>query len=147
MGREVLCYQKNKNDAGVTVDKSILAESMQNAHVWEEEQQLSMTQLATVLTEANNMVFTACFTTKPSEKKVAEDLSALKGKPDAKKAKELAKECLLGNEQTLVCRLSKAEGKLGRSLVIDIPTQGYRQIDHRTIKWIILDNVKYIVKK
>ena len=59
----------------------------------------------------------------------------------------LAKKCLVGHEQTMVCRLSKAEGKLGRSLVIDLPTQGYRQVDHRTLKWLVIDNVKYIVKK
>jgi len=47
----------------------------------------------------------------------------------------------------MVCRLSKAEGKLGRSLVIDLPTQGYRQVDHRTLKWLVIDNVKYTVKK
>ena len=43
--------------------------------------------------------------------------------------------------------MSKAEGKFGRSLVIDLGSEGYRQVDHRTIKWLIIDNVKYIVNK
>jgi len=47
----------------------------------------------------------------------------------------------------MTSRLSRAEGKLGRSLVIDLPTQGYRQVDHRTLRWLIVDNIKYIVKK
>jgi hypothetical protein len=43
-----------------------------------------------------------------------------------KNPKVLAKELLSGKESTIVGRLSKADGKLGRSLVIDLPTQGYR---------------------
>ena len=45
---------------------------------------------------------------------------------DTKVANELAKELLLGKESIITGRLSKAEGKMGRSLVIDLPTQGYR---------------------
>ncbi len=50
---------------------------------------------------------------------------------DLKNPKALAKDLLTGKESTIVGRLSKADGKLGRSLVIDLPTQGYRQVDHR----------------
>ena len=59
----------------------------------------------------------------------------------------LSKEVLVGKETTLTGRLSRAEGKLGRSLVIDLPTQGYRQVDHRTLRTLIIDNVKYTVKR
>ena len=89
-----------------------------------------------------------CFHAKPNEKKIQELLGAHKGGPkNAVEAKEWAKECMEGPEVTLIGRLSKAEGKLGRSLVIDLPSQGYRQVDHRTIKWIVIDNVKYNLKK
>ena len=66
---------------------------------------------------------------------------------DPATAKSLAKELLVGKETTIVGRLSKAEGRMGRSLVIDLPTQGYRQVDHRTLKHLVIDNVKYAVKK
>ena len=66
---------------------------------------------------------------------------------DKSKVKALSKELLEGKESRIVGRLSQAAGKLGRSLVIDLPTQGYRQVDHRTIKWLIIKNVKYIVNK
>ena len=78
---------------------------------------------------------------------VVEKLKDVKGKLNAAKALELAKELLKGKESTLTARLSRADGKLGRSLVIDLPTQGYRQVDHRTLRWLIVDGIKYIVKK
>jgi len=58
---------------------------------------------------------------------------------------ELAKVALTGKECKLVGRLSRAEGKLGRSLVIDLPTQGYRLVDHRSLRWLIIKNKKYTV--
>ncbi len=66
---------------------------------------------------------------------------------DKAKLKALAHEILEGKETTLVGRLSKSIGKLGRSLIIDLPTQGYRLVDHRTLKWLIIKNVKYVVSK
>lgn len=63
-----------------------------------------------------------------------------------KDGKALAKEILSGKETTVIGHLSKTEGKLGRSLVIDLPSKGYRQVDHRTLKWLIIRNVKYSVK-
>jgi hypothetical protein len=125
--KEVFCLEKNFNDRGVTIDKEIMRDNMNSANVWDYEEQISMTNLASKLTEANNMCFQVQFTTKPSEKRIVEMLSELKKAPkDAKEIKELAKECLTGSENTQVCRLSKAEGKLGRSLVVELSSMGYR---------------------
>ncbi len=45
------------------------------------------------------MCFQVCFNTKPSEKKIAENLSEIKGKlKNAAAMKELAKECMQGKE-------------------------------------------------
>ena len=99
------------------------------------------------MAEANSKCFTVCFTTKVDDKMVQEKLKGIKSKLSADKARNLAKEILIGKETQLTGRLSRAEGKLGRSLVIDLPTAGYRQVDHRTLKWFIVDNVKYTVKK
>jgi hypothetical protein len=59
-----------------------------------------------------------------------------------------------GKERVLRGRLIKPEPLLGRSMVEDLdakPEQGdlrgrVRQVDHRTIKWLIVENKKYIVK-
>ena len=76
------------------------------------------------MADANSKCFTVCFTTKVDDKMVVEKLKDVKGKLNAAKALELAKELLKGKESTLTARLSRADGKLGRSLVIDLPTQG-----------------------
>ena len=130
------------------IDKSILRDEMENANLWGSEERVSMTDLATIMTLADNMCFQVCFNCKADEKSVMEKLKAIKAKPqDAAAAKALAKDCLKGREQTLICRLSKSEGKLGRSLVIDLVSGSFKQIDHRTIQWIVCNNVKYILKK
>ena len=135
------------SDKSIEISKDILEYEMHNASVFAEEEKLSLTKVATLLTEANSKCFTVCFTTKVDEKWILEKLNDVKAKPDAAAAKALAKEMLVGKETTLTARISRSEGKLGRSLVIDLPSQGFRQVDHRTIKWLIIDNVKYTVKK
>ncbi len=55
-----------------------------------------------------------------------------------------------GEDRKLRGRLVNAEPLLGRSMVQDLDiTKGnpLRQVDHRTIKWLIVDDVKYEVKK
>lgn len=143
-GDQIMCKSSGKN---IEISKDILEYEMHNSSVYAEEQKISLTNVATQMAEANSKCFTVCFTTKLDDKLVQEKLKDIKSKLTADKVKALSKEVLLGKESELVARLSRAEGKLGRSLVIDLPTQGYRTVDHRTIKWIIIDNVKYIVKK
>lgn len=143
-GDQVICRSQGKN---IEISKDILEYEMNNASVHGEEEKISLTNVATKLAEANSKCFTVCFTTKVDDKMVQEKLKGVKGKLSAAQAKELAKEVLVGKETELTGRLSRAEGKLGRSLVIDLPTQGYRQVDHRTLKWLVIDNIKYTVKK
>lgn len=61
-----------------------------------------------------------------------------------------AKGIIEGEECTMVCHLIKAESSLGRSTVIDLTTKHankFRQVDHRSINYIIINNVKYVLKK
>jgi hypothetical protein len=55
-----------------------------------------------------------------------------------------------GSERTLRGRLVKPEPLLGRSMVEDLDIGGakgrLRQVDHRTIKSLVLEGVKYLVK-
>lgn len=143
-GDSVICRSEGKS---IEISRDILQYEMHNSSVFGEEQKLPLTQVATKMAQANSKCFTVCFTTKVDEKMVQEKLKKIRNKLSADKAKALAKELLVGEEKVMTARLSRAEGKLGRSLVIDLPTQGYRQVDHRTLRWFISDNIKYTVKK
>lgn len=122
-GDQVLCKSEGMM---IDISKDIMEYEMHNSAVFAEEQKSSLTKVATALADANNKCFTVCFTTKVDEKNVAEKLKDVKGKLSAAQASQLAKDLLVGKESTYSARLSKAEGKLGRSLVVDLPSQGYR---------------------
>lgn len=129
----------------ITISRDILEYEMHNACVFTKEEKLPLTKVVKVLKEAHSTAFTINFNCKVDDKQVAEKLKACSEK-EFKESKSLAKELLLGKESTIIGRLSKSEGKLGRSLMINLENAMYAQVDHRTINWIILKNVKYIVK-
>ncbi len=122
---------------------------MYNASVFAKEEKLALTKVAKILADANTACFTVCFLAKVDEKVVKEKLQNLTAADlqNKKKISEIAKELLTGKETVIVGRLANSVGKLGRSLVVDLPTQGFKQVDHRTLKWLIIKNVKYIVSK
>ena len=97
---------------------------MYNASVFATTEKLALTKVAKILEEAKTVCFTVCFTTKVDEKVIKEKLSKLTKKEIQDKAnlKATVKDLLEGKETVVVGRLSKAMGKLGRSLLIDLPT-------------------------
>lgn len=118
---------------------------MYNASVFEKEEKLPLTKVVKILKEANSAALTINFNCKVDEKAVKEKLEHISEK-DFKDSKKLAAELLKGKETTMIGRLSKSEGKLGRSLMVGLDTHAYGQIDHRNINWLILKNIKYVVK-
>jgi hypothetical protein len=99
---------------------------MFNSDVFASEEKLSLTKVAEKLEQANTACFTVCFNTKIDEKDVVMKLSEASEDDFKHNSKKLAGELLNGEERILVGRLAGGERKLGRSLVIDLPTQGFR---------------------
>ena len=100
-----------------------LIEKCLSADLWEEEIKLTQTKLAELFITLYNVPFTVCF-----------DKQA-----DAKTGKV--------EERVLRGRLMNPEPLMGRSNVEDLDiTEGHnlRQVDHRTLKWIIVKGVKYL---
>lgn len=96
-----------------------LLESAFSADQFAKEEKITKTQAAEILTTSYNRPFTVSFE-----------------KSD-------------GTERTLRGRLVRPEPLLGRSMVedLDAPVNNrVRQVDHRTINWIIVENVKHVVK-
>jgi hypothetical protein len=96
-----------------------------SADYFAEEVTTTMTDVAEKLVTSHNRPLTVCFIKQ-----------AKKGEED-------------GEERVLRGRLVKHESLLGRSYVEDLDkteNDRIRLVDHRTIRWLVVDGVKYTVK-
>lgn len=100
--------------------QKLIEETMFSATQFENEESVSQTKAAEILVNAGDNVLTAVFTKKD------------------------------GSERTIICKLASTEHLLGRSTVMDLAEiftgNPLRQVDHRTIKSIIIKGTKYTVK-
>ena len=93
-----------------------LVQVCKSADIYTSEEKVTKTRAAEILTTSYNIPFTVVFE-----------------KAD-------------GTERTLRGRLIHPEPLLGRSMVYDFDQEGERLVDHRTIKSLTVDHVKYTVK-
>jgi hypothetical protein len=105
-----------------TVRGGPLVESASSADQFHTEKKTTKTAVARVLIAAHNRPFTVCFE-----------------KAD-------------GSERVLRGRLVKHEELLGRSMVEDLDIAmgsktRSRLVDHRTIRWLVVDGTKHVVRK
>ena len=132
--------------------KELIEETINSASQWTESKTVSRTEAIEILESAGDTVFSVNFNKLPDEKSVQEILGgyAILDFANEKAMKRLSKEILKGQERTLVGYLVNTEAKMGRSTVVDLEIpkgqHNLRQVDHRTLNWIILKNVKYTVK-
>ena len=143
---------KNERGQTLVIDKQVLLNDSYSADHFEKEVSCTMTQLAEILKTAKDTVFQVEFEKKLDDKMIFEELSKLDASDfkNASKMAELSKSIIVGQAVSLVCHLVKSENHLGRSLVIDLNSEAphnFKQVDHRTIKSIILRNVKYTLGK
>lgn len=75
-----MCRSQGTN---IDISRDVLEYEMNNSAVFTEEQKISLTQVATLLADANSKCFTVCFTTKVDDKMVAEKLKDVKAKLNA----------------------------------------------------------------
>jgi len=102
--------------AELTMSRDILNYEMNSAQLFDTEEKVSRTNLVELMTHAKDCVLTVKFHTKVDDAYVKEILQNAKGFTK----KDLAKEITHGKEVEMQCFLTKSEGKLGRSLVIDL---------------------------
>jgi len=142
-----------ENSFGETmhVSKDII-EKMDSGNHNAKEQPVNMTELAEILESVGDTVFTVSFKKLVKESDVQDKLSSMTPVQlkDAKTLTDLTKSIVEGEDCTMTCHLVEAESSLGRSTVIDLTSthdDKFRQVDHRSINYIIFKNVKYVLKK
>lgn len=127
-----------------------ILEKWPSADHYAKEVPMTMSSLAELLETFSDTVFSVCFHKLPTVDGAVEKLNAHSLASAKKDAAKLAKEMTEGELCTMVCHLVKVENNLGRSTVIDLKAttpNKFRQVDHRTIEWIVFKNVKYVLKK
>ena len=118
-GESLQVVNLDDNDSLITINGKELIEKSMSADQHQDIQKVSKTRAAELLINSTNRPFTVSFL-----------------KTD-------------GEERVLRGRLVKPEPLLGRSMVEDMELKGVnrlRQVDHRTIQYLIVDGVKYTVK-
>jgi len=141
----------NNTTNELTMSRDIMEYEMDSGTLFDKEEKLSRSNIIELMINAKESVMTVTFHKQLDESFISEALSAAPKDTwgNATKLKALSKEITHGKECTMTCFLSKSEGKLGRSRVIDLNApwgMNYRQVDHRTVTSLVLKNVKYTVK-
>ena len=153
----------------ITLSGRYVSEITVSADIWETEEEKTMTELAEIFINSPRIACTVAYITKPSEK-TKRDFEAEKSakiseiqNATLKNAEKLLSD-LIENPitKTIPGKLRVMKGRhyghkdeLGRIHFIDMeltkdPTKDYdtrsRQVDPRTIQWLIVNKVKYTLK-
>ena len=121
---------------------------MWSADHFDQEIKCTMTDLSEILGSCGDSIFKVKFKKKIDPKNIEESLSKISFaslKKDAE-LKKISKELVEGEDCELTGHLVESDNNLGRSVIIDLAapqSNNFRQVDHRTIEWIIFKNVKY----
>lgn len=154
---EVLTLVDLERDTEFNISGKALVESMNSANQYSTEIKTTITKVVNILLHSRGNVFTVSYNKKVTEDDINGALSKInKGKIlSNKEIRESVKDAYKGEERLLTGFLVGTETELGRSKAVDLNIKldadkeydnRVRQIDHRTINWLIVNNVKYIVK-
>ena len=148
------------SDKGVesNIDKDLVLE-MYSASQYQIEKSITRTEVNNILANIGQQIFTINFNKQVKQDDIKNKLlTAIKdeeGNPLTyeqieKNLKTISKELNKGEERTLIGYLLEINNEMGRSSAIDLEIERgqnrLRQIDHRTINYLIFKNTKYLVK-
>lgn len=155
-----------KPDAGedIVVDRAYVESFLTSAAQYTEEKEINKTEAATLFISSVGVVLTVNYNTQVKEKDALDQIKAIypnkggKMMSEAdyiKKAKSIIDSVITGKERTMIGRHYGSVNELGRVSFIDMEekkddTKPYdtrtRQVDPRTINWMIIRGVKYKIK-
>lgn len=156
-----------KTDLGedIVVEKPIVENQLVSASQYQTDQALSRTEMAALFIASPGVAMTVNFNTQVKEKDALDQLyelypnkgGRLSSEADfKKKAKEVISSVITGKERTMVGRHYGSVNEFGRVSFIDMEIEKdkskadydsrMRQVDPRTINWMIIRGVKYKTK-
>lgn len=147
---------ENERGFSWTIAAGIVAAECVPASHFDIETPTTRTEMAHRLERAGASAFQVCFEKQATQKAVADRLGELDADAAATPAKRrrLAKELMAGEERVLVGRLATPAEPLdasGRVRVIDLEVErgahNRRLVDPRTLRWLVVDGVRYTLKK
>lgn len=148
----------------VVLDKAYVEGFLVSSRQHSSEQEITRTEAAALFLASRGIALTVNYNTQVKEKDALEELYSLypnKGGRLAseadfkKKAKTIISSVITGEERTMIGRHYGSINEFGRVSFIDMeikkdPTKDYdtrtRQVDPRTINWMVIKGVKYTVK-
>ena len=136
----------------ICIDRGVVDEHCYAATQFDQEQTVTRTEMVNILCHrTGDKVFTVEFEKQLTPQILDDHLQASgyssEGAPT--KRRKLVKDAMKGPPRRLIGRMKQLENGMGRSEVFDLelpPKNNVRQVDHRTIKSLILMGVKYNVK-
>jgi hypothetical protein len=144
---------RNERGFEYRAQAAIIEEGMDTANQFLKTQKISRTALVGILESTAGCVFTVNFNKQATPAGNFDQLTeAMKNNFEVLKNKEsrekLAMDMIRGEDRTIRGVLDRTEQKLGRTRVFDQDVSdgnNQRLVDHRTINWMIYQNVKYVV--
>ena len=148
---------ENERGFQFSIERDILEEGVYSAHQYNQELKVTRTELIEQLCKVGDSVFTVCFNKQPSVNSINEAIESANEDKNIsiKELKKIIKNAYKGKERVLTGYLKKTETGFGRSTVIDLEADRgnksdwdarIKQVDHRTLNWLIFKNIKYIIK-
>lgn len=148
-----------KNEAGIEIELSdkYVEACLISASQYDSEKNLTQTEIITLVNGSANVAMTVNFTKKVDskdvkavKKQISDIINGVTKSADSiKKANAMIDSITEGEERTMVGRHNGHVNEFGRLQFIDMQAaSGYnlKQVDPRTIKWAIINNVKFTVK-
>jgi len=137
----------------IVVPKEYIEEFLLSANQFDKEEKVTRTDASTIFVTNSNVAITVNFNKQVKEKEVTEEIMKAYESSTVKtmevSVKKAVKKALEGEERTMVGKHSGSVDEFGRIHFIDMEVvtgNNQRLVDPRTINWLIVKGVKYIVK-
>ncbi len=155
---------KNDDGTSIVVNKDYVEKCLKSAEQFDKVERVTRTELANIFLASTNRAITVCFNKQVKAEDAKKTMYELYANKDGKlvseqtfkdKVDELLKSVLTGKERIMKGRHYGKIGELGRVNFIDMeaekdPEKSYetriKQVDPRTILWVVVDDIKYEVK-